>query len=184
MVNNQSNPDYWASVGLASLIFGIFSFAVSIIGGYLIINSEASGSLAMTVAQSIMGLMSCLISAFGGLLAVWHYIKTYDLNITLGTGALIGFLTGAGIIAVSTVFQEVWSLVDPEFTSKMIQSMINNIEAMELPDQQKQQMIDSMAAQRDTGILSSLLWGVPIYGILNLITGMIGVSVFGRKTEI
>jgi hypothetical protein len=59
------------------------------------------------------------------------------------------------------------------------------MEAMELPQEQKQQMIDMTAenirSQQNIG--SQLLWGIPMYGILNLITGMIGAKIFGKKEE-
>lgn len=44
-------------------------------------------------------------------------------------------------------------------------------------------MIDSAAAQANPSIGMQLLYGIPIFGILNLLTGMLGVALFARKKE-
>lgn len=181
----QTNGDapYWTSVGIASVIFGIVAFIISIVAAYATINSEPSGSFFSPV--QLIGILACLIGAFGGMLATWHYANEYDAVMKLGKGALIGFLTGVGITIVSVLLGQIWQVFDPDMTQKMIDSTIANMEAMDVPAQQKQQMIDataeSMRSQQNIG--TQLLWGIPMYGILNLITGMIGAKVFGKKEE-
>jgi len=102
---------------------------------------------------------------------------------------LIGFMTGVVIILVSTLLSQGWKLVDPNFSERMMQATIRNFEASSIPDAQKQQQIDMMAQQFKNsetlaGVLKTMGWGIPIYGLLNLVTGMIGVKLFGRKQEI
>lgn len=173
-------PSYWPSVGLAAVIFGIISFVMYLVSSYATINSEPTGSL--FGPSMFIGLFGCLIGAFAGLTAVWHYANEFDLSITLGQGALIGFLAGAGMTIISSLLTQAWAMVDPELTQKMIDSTIANFENMDMPEESKQQMIDStvesMRSQQQLG--SQLLWGIPISGLLNLLSGMIGAKVFGK----
>jgi hypothetical protein len=103
----------------------------------------------------------------------------------LGQGALIGFLTGVGMVVISILLSKVWLLIDPDFTQKMMDSMMANFEAMDMPEAQKQQMMDSTAEQFESNqsILTQLMWGIPVSGILNLLTGMLGVALFARDKE-
>lgn len=180
---NEEPPPYWTSVGIASVLFGIIAFVISLITVYTTINSEPTGSFFSP--SQLIGLLGCLVGAFGGMVATWHYAKEYEVVIKLGKGALLGFLTGVGITVVSTLLSQLWLLFDPDMTQKMIESTVANFEAMDLPDEQKQQMIDStvesMRGQQNIG--TQLLWGIPMYGILNLITGMIGAKVFGKDED-
>lgn len=185
-IQQQSNgePSYWPSVGIAALIFGIISFAIYLLSSYLTINSEPTGS--MLGPSMLIGIFSCLIGAFAGFTAVWHYTREYNIALTLGKGALVGFLAGAGMTAVSALLTQAWTLVDPELTQKLIDSTIANLEQMEnLPAENRDQMIDQMveSMRSSTTLGGQLLWGIPISGILNLLSGMIGVKVFGKKEE-
>jgi hypothetical protein len=87
---------------------------------------------------------------------------------------------------VSTLLGQLWQFVDPGMNEKMIDSLVANFEAMDLPAEQKQQMVDSTVGGMREGqsIFWQLLQGVPVYGILNLITGMIGAKIFGKKEDV
>lgn len=176
-------PSYWTSVGLVSVLFGIIAFAISLITVYSTINAEPTGSFFSPM--QLVGVLGCLVGSFGGMVATWHYAREYDVVIKLGRGALIGLLTGVGMAVVSTIFSQVWSVIDPDMTQKMIESTVANLEAMDLPEEQKQQLIDStvQSLRGEQNIGSQLLWGVPMYGILNLLTGMIGAKVFGKEED-
>lgn len=179
--NNQ--PSYWTSVAISGVIFGIVAFVLSLISSYATINSEPSGSIFSPV--QLLGVVVCLIAAFGGMLATWHYANEYDVTITLGRGALIGFLTGVCITVVTVLLNQVWQVVDPDMTQKLIDSTIANMESMDMAEGQKQQMIDStvesIRSQQNIG--TQFLWGIPLYGILNLVTGMIGAKIFGKEED-
>ena len=178
----NSKPSYWTSIAVAGLLFGIISFALTLVYNYTVINSEPTGS-AFSPYQ-LIGTFACLLGAFGGMLATWHYAREYDVPIALGRGALIGFLTGLCIAIVSTLLNQLWLVVDPDMTEKMIESTIANFEAMDMPGQQQQMMdgvVESMRSNQSIG--RQLLWGLPVMGILNLITGMIGAKIFGKKEE-
>lgn len=176
----NEEPSYWTSVGVAGVTFGLLLFILSLIAAYVAINSEPSGSF-FTPTQ-ILSYLTCLIGIFGGMLAVWHYTSMYNITITLGRGALIGFLTGVCITVVNMALSQLWEFVDPDMTQQLIDSLVANYEAMELPDAQRQLLIDSTVQQmREGNFFSQLIKGAPLNGILNLFTGMIGAKVFGKK---
>jgi len=179
--NHQNNemPGYWVSVGIAAFIFSLLTFIVQLITSYIQINSEPTGSFFSP--STVLGTLTCLVGAFGGLVAVWHYARTNDLTMKLGRGALIGFLTGVVMVFIGLIFNEIWHVVDPDLTQKVLDSMIANYEAMDLPEETKQQMIDSVAQQVDPSAGTQILYGIPMFGILNLITGLIGVAIFARE---
>lgn len=180
---SAGEPNYWQSVGIASLIFGIIIFAISMISGYIQINSEPSGSILSPM--TLFSIVTCLIGAFGGMAAVWHFANEYDTPMKLGKGALIGFLTGVGITIMTIILSQFWELIDPDYTEKLVKSAIANIEEMDLPGDAKQQMIDQTASsvESNQSIFWQLVIGIPLYGILNLLTGMIGVKVFAKQEE-
>lgn len=176
--------DYLPSIGIVGLIFSLVSFVIGLFFGYQQINAEPTGSMMSPMMFS--GIVVCLVSALAGLLAVWHFTREVTPFMTLGQGALIGFLTGAVIVLFSVVLNEIWILVfDPEYTTKIMDAAIANIEAMEMPEESKQQMIDAMADSMAGGqsVWQQIFWGVPITGLINLVTGLIGVKVFGEKKE-
>lgn len=176
--NDKSS--YWNSVAIGGVIFGIIIFVLSLVAGYATINSEPTGALISPAVW--VGALSCLVGAFGGMLAIWHYAGNFNISVSLGRGALIGFLTGVAISIVSVLLNELWTFIDPDMTQQIVDSTIANIEASDLPEQQKQQMIDLTAGAREgESIGMQLLSGIPLYGILNLITGMIGAKIFGQE---
>lgn len=184
-INEQPTPSYWSSIAIAGLIFGILAFALSLISTYSVINSEPTGSY-FSPLQIGIWLVTCLVAAGAGMLAIWHYEREYEVSITLGKGALIGFLTGVAMAIIGALLNQFWQqFIDPDMMQKFVDSMIANMEAMEMPEEQKQQAIDMTAqsAREGGGFFSQLLTGIPLYGVLNLITGMIGVKIFGQKEK-
>lgn len=176
--------DYLPSIGIVGAIFSLVSFVIGLFFGYQQINAEPTGSFFSPMMLS--GTIVCLISAFAGMIAVWHFTREVTPYLTLGQGALIGFLTGAVIVIISVLLNELWTtFFDPDYSTKIIDAMIANIEAMEMPQDSKQQMIDATADSMATGqsFWRQIFWGVPVTGLLNLITALIGVKVFGEKKE-
>lgn len=179
--DNNTIPSYWASVGIAAFIFSLITTVLQLISGYMQINSEPTGS--MFSPSMFMGIFVCLIGAFGGMLAVWHYTNENQLTLKLGKGALIGFLTGTAMVLIGMVFNEIWSFIDPDMNEKMMEAVIANFEAMDVPEETRQQMIDQAASRVNPSPGMQLAWGIPIFGILNLLTGMLGVALFAREKE-
>ncbi len=175
--------DFWPSIAVSGGIFGVIIFALGLVFGYMQINAEPTGAILSPLMLS--GVVICLVVALAGGVAIWHYTKEETPYVKLGQGALIGFLTGAVLVVVSTVLNELWHFIDPDYTQKMMEATIANIEAMDMPAEQKEMMIDSTAEtmRAQQSIFQQILYGIPMYGILNLITGMIAVKIFGKKKE-
>lgn len=176
--------DYLPSIGTVGVIFSLISFVIGLVFGYQQINAEPTGSFLSPMMLS--GVVVCLFSSFAGLVAVWHFTREKTPYLKLGQGALIGFLTGTVIVIVSVLLNELWIMVfDPDYTSKIMDATIANIEAMELPEDAQQDMIDAMADSMATSqsFFRQIFWGIPITGLLNLITALIGVKIFGEKIE-
>lgn len=181
---DEQLPSYQQSVLIGGGIIGALAFLVNIISGYLQISSDPSTTLLGIMA--LMALVTCLVGMTGGLVSTWHYSQFLDHSITLGKGALIGLLTGVVLAIVSTLLSKVWTIINPDFNQQIMESVIASFEQMELPEEQKQAQIDmiynSMKGSESLGgILSSILTGAIFYGILNALTGMLGVKLFIQK---
>ncbi len=179
-----SISDYMPSVGIVGAIFSLISFVGGLFFGYQQINAEPTGSFfsPFMISSGVI----CLITSVAGLVAVWYFTREVSPQLKLGQGAVIGFLTGAVIVVISIVLSELWvMLIDPDYNEKILESMIANIEAMDMPQSSKDDMIDAMAESIDSQqtILRQIFWGVPITGLLNLLTAMIGVKLFAEKEE-
>lgn len=183
--NNEQKfniKDALPSIAIVGAVFSIISFVIGLFFGYQQINSEPSGSFVSP--YMISSGVICLATAFAGLLAVWHYTKEVSPSLKLGQGALVGFITGAVVVVFSVFLNELWLLVDPAYTEKIMEAIIANIDAMDLPSDAKNDLIDSMAeAMGGQSMLRQIFIGIPIPGLLNMGTAMIGVKLFAKKEE-
>lgn len=178
----ESNESYWTSVFLVGGIFSLVAFVIGLVFGYIQIGSEPTGSMFTPFMMS--GVVICLATCVAGLIAVWHYSREVTPHFKMGRGALIGFLTGAAIVVFSGLLNELWMFFDPSYTDNLVESIIANIEAMDVPAETRDQLVDQMAAGiRDQNFITQLLWGIPVTGLLNLLTGLIGVKLFAAKDE-
>ncbi len=174
--------DYLPSSTIVGVIFGLVTSVVGLFFMYQQINSEPSTSMTGMFMGSISMLAVCLIAACAGLVAVWHFTKEVTSTLKLGQGAVIGFLTGAVIAIVSVLLSEAWAtFIDPEMMRNYADSMIANFEAMDMP----QSTLDDIAESFDEGdsMFRQLFINIPLYGVLNLITALIGVKIFADKPE-
>ncbi len=184
--NLQETPSYWNSVIITGSIVGVISYMLPVIFGYVAINTEPSGSIFQLLIPTLGICFSCLIGAFGGMISVWHYAKTNEIVMKLGRGALIGFVTGVAIALFGMVISQLWYVVDPNFAANLQDSMIAIVEATDLPESQKQSQIDMMASQYAMnesflGTILSFAGSAILYGVLNLLTGMLGVKLFAEE---
>ena len=173
--------DYLPSAGLVGLIFAVVIFAISIFFGYMQINAEPTGS--PFGVTSISGIVVCLAGAFSGLVAVWHFSKEVTQDFKMGQGATIGFLTGAVVAVVSVMLTQVWTFIDPDYTQKLMDSVIANFEMMDLPDEALDGIIESTEQSVDPGFLRQLFLSIPLQGILSTITALIGTKIFAQKAD-
>lgn len=179
-MESTSQKSYWTSVILAGILFGLVSFALTISIGYYQINSGSSGGMGFS---SITGGIVCLLTAFGGMLAVWHYLKEGPAGITIGKGAVIGLLTGIVIGVLSFLLTKIWMLIDPSYASKLIDMRITAATSNpSLTDQQRQQISDMMHNGGGLMIIGYII-GIVFEGVVNLLTGMIGAKLFSSDEQ-
>jgi len=180
-INDSNTSSYWSSVILASVIFGLISFALTIGAGYYTINSEPTNT---TINPStIVGAITCLFTAFGGMLAVWHYTREKVDSVVLGKGALIGLLTGI-IIGLLSLFLSnvIWPLIDPSYTDKIIDATMRTMQARGMSQEQLQKMSDMMHSGSPWRSIGYAV-NVVIFAFLNMITGMVGARMFSENKE-
>jgi len=178
-VNSSSN--YWPSVILASVIFGLISFALTIGAGYYTINSEPSNSVLNP--STIVGAITCLFTAFGGMLAVWHFTREKADSLTIGKGALIGLLTGL-IIGLLSLFLTniVWPLFDPSYSDKIIDATIKTMQSRGMTQEQLQKMSDMMHSGSPWKSIGYAV-NVVVFAFLNMVTGMVGAKMFSEDND-
>lgn len=180
MENEQTQPSYWNSVIIASLITAIVVTAFSLIGGYMTLGSEPSGSF-FSSAQ-LFSTIGCLLGALGGIFVNWHYVKENNINYKIGRGALLGLLVGLGATIFSVIISQIWNVIDPGFQEALIEWNIQNLEAMQMPAEAREQAIagfDDPNSLQNIG-LQALFTFIGL-GIVNVISGLIGAKVFASE---
>lgn len=180
MENEQVQTSYWNSVIIASLITAIVITIISLIGGYMTLGSEPSGSLFNTA--QIFGMLGCLIGAMGGIIVNWHYSKEYNITYPIGKGALLGLLVGLGTTIFAVILGKIWNLVDPSYTQALMDWNIANMEAMNMPDEARESAIEGLGDPDSlkTVAFQSLILFISL-GIINVISGMIGAKIFASE---
>ena len=174
----QAAPSYWISVLIGALVAAIIVFVTGLIGSYSTLGSEPSGSL-FNMFQ-LVGILSCLLSSVGGVIAVRHYAKEYEITFKIGKGALIGLFTAIGIVAFSFILNYIWGqFIDPSMEEAIIDWNIKNIDLMQIPDANKEAAYDQIenafsaqAIALQTGISLVTL------SIVNVISGIIAAKIF------
>lgn len=183
----SQDKSYWNAAGTAGAVFGFIIFLITIIGGYMTIHSEPSGSFFN--ATYIASAIGCLVGLFGGVLGVKLYINEHGPELKIGRGAVIGLFTGIFIALVSTVLSLIWPVIDGSYIENLQNAMIASIEASDLiPDAQKNEVIDATYAQYQDyfspgNILSQLGMGAVMFGLLNVISGLLAAKVMGHRPE-
>lgn len=183
----QQNNSFLSSALLFALIFGVVTTAISLVLGYRTIGSEPTGSFFSPMM--LIGIVSCLVGMFAGLMAVRHHVGEFNQPLATGRGAIIGLVTGLLLAVVVAVLSLIWNIIDPNMNENLMNAMIANVEAMQnIPDSAKQDMIDSFytefqRAKTLAGQLRGLAINGVFLGVLNLINGIIGVKIFSPKPE-
>jgi len=183
MENEELKPSYWTSVFIGAIIIGVIITVLSIGSQYMTLNSEPTGAQ-FTLAQ-VLGLVVCLVAAIGGIISTRHYAKENDLTFPIGTGALVGFLTGVIGVVISGVVSLIWTkIIDPGLNEAVYEWQIRNLEAQNLPDAQMEMMMSFLP---DPTSMSAFFMATGVslivIGIVNALTGMIGAKIFASEEE-
>lgn len=181
----QANESYMPIAFRFAMIFAIVAFVGNLIVNYMVISMEPS--MTMLFIPSVAGGVICLVAAIAGLLVVRSYIKTTGLRVPVGKGAVIGLVTGVLIAVVSSVLGILWDFVDPNMAKNMMNAMMGAMDSMPGMDEaSRQAAMDQMMANDPTKFSTRLMAmgiGVLMFGVVNLISGMIGAAVFSKKEE-
>lgn len=178
--NNGKQPSYWNSVIIASAITAVIVVAISLLGGYMTLGSEPTGSFFNKM--QLLATLACLIGAVGGVIANWHYVKEYEITYKIGTGALIGLWVGLVATILTVILGQIWNLIDPSYQQALIDWNIQNFEAMQIPEDAKQQAIESMDDPNSPGnIAMQALFTFIGLGVLNVFSGLIGAKIFASE---
>lgn len=182
-------PSYLPFSIQTGAILAVLGTAITYVSMYRFISLPPAGT--MFSIWMLVPLLTFLLTCFGGLLVVRAYAKATDLPMKAGQGAVIGLVTGLVITLFMTLIGQVWILlIDPSLMDRYMEAMIANFEAVpNLPRETLDGMIDNLHAQTQaqkslSGILLGALGTAAFIGILNLVTGIIGVSIFAKKEEI
>lgn len=185
---NNEQPSYWNSVIVGALFSAIVIFVVSLISGYMTIKAEPSASV-LSPGQ-LVGIVSCLIGALGGWVATRHYATTYDINFPLGKGAVIGLLAGIAAGIISALLSQIWTFIDTGYVQGIVDSTIANLEVNTMiPDDLKEEIIEETEKKLQdqfssfSGIAIGSAISAATFGILNLLSGMVGAKMYGSEDE-
>lgn len=180
---------FWNAAGIAGVIFGFVVFIISLIGNYITILSEPTGSFLS--ANMVAPVIGCLAGAFGAVLAVKLYINEHGPEMKIGKGAIIGLVTGIIMTVVYQVLTLLWPFIDGSYIENLQTAMIDNAEMMmeNLPAEQRamqDDMIDSIYNQMQNYysagvIFMNLFTGVLTYGLLNLLSGLLSAKFMGTR---
>lgn len=176
------HESFWNAVIKWGLIFAAADTFLNLIVNYLLIQSPS------LMALFFSGIIVCLFIAFGGLFAVRQHVTDHNISITIGRGALIGFVTACIIVTASQVFSEIYYLVDSSFLQRLTEAQIAAYENSELlPDETKSAMIDATYTQMQRGrtflgIVWSVLGTLVFTGALNALTGMVGANIYKNQS--
>ncbi|HAC15059.1 MAG TPA: hypothetical protein DCE78_03830 [Bacteroidetes bacterium] len=180
----QNNP-FLSSAVIVGFIVSLLSTVVALGISYNIIGSEPSTST--MIMMSVVGLASCLVGAFAGIFTVRHHVKMYNAPLKMGRGAVIGLTSGVIVAVFGTLFSLIWTLIDPSFSDRLLETMVRSMESIGQAGQMDatidgmyQQFADQKTA---LGQIKALGINAVILGALNAITGILGVKFFAPKPD-
>jgi Co/Zn/Cd efflux system component len=180
----QNNP-FLSSALIVGFFISLLSTVAALGISYSIIGSEPSTST--MIMMSLVGLASCFVGAFAGIFSVRHHVKMYNAPLKMGRGSVIGLTSGVVVAIFATLFNFIWTFIDPSFTDRLLESMVQSMESIG-PNGQMDATIDEIYQQFEEqkttiGQIKALGMNAAILGALNAITGILGVKFFAPKPD-
>jgi hypothetical protein len=180
-MNNETMPYVLRFSVVFALIISVLSTGIS----YFMISMEPS--MTVFIVPSIIFLSICIIGGLGGLFVVRSYVKDTDAIVKVGNGAVIGLITGVIIAVTSGLIGILWNFIDPTLAERVMETTMNAVESMgNMDTAQQDAMMDQMMANDPSKLstqLTNMGYSAAVLGIVNMITGMIGASIFSKKVE-
>jgi hypothetical protein len=154
-------------------------FKPALIGGVL---------LGILSALPVLQYFNCLCCAWviaGGMLAAHLYVKGAATAVTLGTGVLLGLLTGAIGAIVDTLFSIPIFLALKPFAGSLADQMQQVFDRVpSLPPATRDALLSLFASGRGIGIAVVVVSGflkLILYSLVGMLGGAIGVAVFEKR---
>jgi hypothetical protein len=154
-------------------------FKPALIGGVL---------LGILSALPLIKAFNCFCCAWvigGAMLAAHLYVKSSVTAVTLGTGVLLGLLTGAIGAVVDTLFTiPIHFALRPFATgfAEQIQQMLDQLP--NLPPETRDALRSMFASGRGMGIFFIILGGffeLVVFSVVGMLGGAIGVAIFEKR---
>ncbi len=154
-------------------------FKPALIGGVL---------LGILSAVPIIQAFNCLCCAWvigGGMLAAHLYVRSSPAAVTLGTGVLLGLLTGAIGAVVDTIFSIPIHVALRGFGMGMADQLRQALDQLpNVPPETRSALNAFLASGRGVGLLFIILMGflkLVIYSLVGMLGGAIGIAVFEKR---
>jgi hypothetical protein len=153
-------------------------FKPALIGGVL---------LGILSAVPVIGAFNCVCCAWvigGGMLAAHLYVRGASAAVTLGTGVLLGLLTGAIGAVVDTLFTLPIQLAlrSTAGFGNEIRQVLDRVP--NLPPETRDMLRNMFFNGRGLGLFFIILTGffkLAVYSVVGMLGGAIGVAVFERR---
>jgi hypothetical protein len=144
--------------------------------------------LGVLSALPLIQSLNCFCCAWviaGGVLAANFYVKASPLAVSLGSGALLGLLTGAIGAVVDTIFSIPVGILLSSFGMNAADSIREVFEQVpNMPPETKDTLLKLLASGPGVGIVFLIFWGffkLIIYSIVAALGGALGVAIFEKR---
>lgn len=143
--------------------------------------------LGVLSALPVVGAVNCLCCAWviaGGVVAANLYVKSAPVAVTLGTGALLGLVTGAIGAIVDTVFSIPLHIAMAGAGMGVAQQVRQAAEQLPMTPETRDALLGIVSAGGGTGIFFMILSGIfklVLYSLIATIGGALGVAIFEKR---
>ncbi len=151
------------------------------------------GTLVAAMSGAEPGILPFIIACLGclgiiflpGVFSVKSFLKQTANKLQVGKGAVIGVVSGAAFGVMYGFMDLVWLLFGVETSTLVMEYTLALTETFGGDTGQVDEMRDVMEEQARTGgsIMLGVLFNILIYGILNMLSGMLAVSIWADKTS-
>ena len=150
----------------------------ALIGGVLL------GILSAVPPVNLFNCVCCAWVIGGGILAAHLYVKNSPTPVKLGSGVLLGLLTGAIGGVVYTLFSIPIRILLSKFGMGMAEEVQQVLSNLNLPPETRDLVTSMMANTGSLHIVFTLIAGlvnIIIYAVIAMLGGVLGVAIFEKR---